>query len=147
MRNKNKEKTRFAGRVFSCEKFVLCLGKAWAVRKAGEYNPHAMLLCSGETRNKGASCALTGIPLAHLRLSKIAAVNLPASGAICNPSPRFNVTFFGLSRAKRVYTTQYIVGLAFLPHHNVSLYDRSVSSPLSMPPLMVRGGVTKCRRG
>ena len=59
VRNKNKEKTRFAGRVFSCEKFVLCLGKAWAVRKAGEYNPHAMLLCSGETRNKGASCVLT----------------------------------------------------------------------------------------
>ena len=63
----------------------------------------------GETRYKGASCALTGIPLAHLRMSKIAAVNLPASGAICNPSPRFDGDPLRFIWAKRIYAAHSIV--------------------------------------
>ena len=66
-----------------------------------------------ETRYKGASCALTGIPLARLHLSKVAAVNLPASDAICNPSPRFNVTGFAQDGRNAYLHRNTLSGLRF----------------------------------
>ena len=77
-----------------------------------------------ETRYKGASCAFTGIPLARLHLSKVAAVNLPASGAICNPSPRFDGNLYRFIGAKRVSAAQYFVALAFLSSPPASPYGK-----------------------
>ena len=66
-----------------------------------------------ETRYKGASCALTGIPLAHLCLSKLAAGNLPVSGAICNPSPRFNGGRFRSTEPNAYILRNTLSGLRF----------------------------------
>ena len=67
-----------------------------------------------ETRYKGASCALTGIPLAHLRQSKLAAGNLPDSGAICNPSPRFNGGRFRSTEPNAYILRNTLSGCVFL---------------------------------
>ena len=81
----------------------------------------------GRNAYKGASFVLTGIPLARLHLSKVAAVNLPDSGAICNPSPRFDGNLYRFIGAKRVSAAQYFVALVFFP----------------FPPASPYGGVTK----
>ena len=48
----------------------------------------------GETRYKGASCALAGVRLGHVPLCTLPSPELPGSGAICGPSPRFNGILF-----------------------------------------------------
>ena len=98
------------------------------------------MVYSSETRYKGASCALTGIPLARLHLSKVAAVNLPASGAICNPSPRFDVTLFGLF-GQNAIRRNTLSPLRFALSPCLSFVKKGRRRPLTMPPLMVRGGV------
>ena len=57
-------------------------------------------------------------------LSKIAAVNLPDSGAICNPSPRFDGNLYRFIGAKRVSAAQYFVALAFLSSPPASPYGK-----------------------
>ena len=88
----------------------------------------------GRNAYKGASCVLTGIPLARLHLSKVAAVNLPASGAICNPSPRFDGNFFRFIWGKRVSAAQYFVALVFFPSPPASPFGKGRCHPTPCLP-------------
>ena len=51
-------------------------------------------------------------------------MNLPASGAICNLSPRFDGNLYRFIGAKRVSAAQYFVALAFLSSPPASPYGK-----------------------